>query len=70
MNLTLSDSSIDNYKKYLFISFNNSENADAFEDNHKILILIIFLVDSFVTYLFNKFLIILFERKANTKKAK
>ena len=66
INLTLSDISVDSYYDYLFISFNsNTDNADAFEDNHKIIILYIFIVDAFVTYLFNKFLRILFEGYAN-----
>jgi hypothetical protein len=66
INLTLSDMSIENYAKYLFVSTNNiGENGDAFEDNHKILILIIFIIDIISNFLFIRFLGILFERYAN-----
>ena len=71
INLTLSDISAYNYYNYLFFSFNsNTDDADAFEDNHKILILYIFIVDTFVTYFFNKLLKVFFEGYANKKKLK
>ena len=67
INLVLSDVSIKSHSKYLFLSLipNNIENADAFEDNHKILILYIFLLDVFITYLFVKILRIIFEKYSN-----
>ena len=63
INLTLSDISVKNYNEFLFISFDfNKDYVDAFEDNHKIIILYIFLIDIIITYLFNKVLSIIFEK--------
>ena len=69
LNLTLSDISIENYKNFLFISFEvNKDNCDVFEDNHKITILYIFLGDILLTYLFIKILKIVFDKHANKNK--
>ena len=63
VNLTLSDISIKNYNEFLFICFDfNKDYIDAFEDNHKIIILYTFLIDIIITYLFIKILSIIFEK--------
>ena len=66
MNLTLSDISINNYSNYLLIDFENNKNEiDVFEDFNKIKILIILIIDFFVTYLYIKLITIFFEKYAN-----
>ena len=67
INLVLSDVAIENYSVFLFINFktSNTDNADAFEDNHKKIILYIFMMDLVVTYLTVKILRIMFEKYSN-----
>jgi len=65
VNLTLSDIYIESHIEYLFISFErNEDNADAFEDHHKILVLYVFVGDFAANYLLIKFLNICFEKLA------
>ena len=69
--LTLSDVSVENYSLNFLVTFEyNKDNVDAFEDNHKIMILYLFLGDLFANYLYIKILRIIFEKYANKDKKK
>ena len=71
INLTLSDIYIESHIQYIFITFErNEEDADAFEDHHKILVLYIFVGDFVANYLLIKFLSIYFEKLAKNNNYK
>ena len=71
VNLTLSDIYKDSHIEFLFISFErNEDDADAFEDHHKILVLYTFVGDFAANYLLIKFLSICFEKLAKKGKYK
>ena len=71
VNLTLSDIYKDSHIEFLFISFErNEDDADVFEDHHKILVLYTFVGDFAANYLLIKFLSICFEKLAKKGKYK
>ena len=69
MNLTLSDISINSYRKFLLVNFeNNKKEIDVFEDYNKIKILIIIMAVFIEIFFLNIFLNKCFEKYAKKNK--
>ena len=69
MNLTLSDISINSYRKFLLVNFeSNKKEIDVFEDYNKIKILIIIMAVFIEIFFLNIFLNKCFEKYAKKNK--